>query len=407
MFETEGTLAFFAIIAEHLQNEINAFTNTALGTMMNLINAAALSFMTLWFVFEGYRIISGQSRTPMMGFVMRSGKALIVLLAATGMHMASSDIIANVNGLRDGITELITGTHTNVYDLVDDNLKTTDRILSGINSLQSTLNSLADKKSASESLTTALFASGIGGASPAIVGGTLSLLNQIALSLGIIFGPLSILCLLTDKTASIFWNWLQYCFGVLFSMAILAIVSGWALEITEKYAQAIILADIGNAIAGLFAGGAGGYTSMSQTALMQGGIGLLMTTLLVTVPPMTMKFFNSTVGGSFSGYSLFNGGGKGGDVAGSPGKTADQPNSGGDPTGSHSTISTNNKASASKHADTSAAPGMSGYQRLFQSAIEKIGTTVQPAGDSNLSSGQLGNARGNSPPTSTPSPIKA
>jgi type IV secretion system protein VirB6 len=42
----------------------------------------------------------------------------------------------------------------------------------------------------------------------------------------------------------------------------------------------------------------------SSQALQQGGIGLLMTVLIISVPPMTARFFGDTVG-SFMNYSAF------------------------------------------------------------------------------------------------------
>ncbi|MCB6182811.1 type IV secretion system protein [Leeia sp. TBRC 13508] len=233
--------------------------------------------------------------------------------------MNAADILGHVNNLRDDVTSLVTGTHTNVYDLVDNNLKNTDMILSGINSLQGFLEANPSGSASTSSLTTALLASGIGGASPAMVGGAFSLLNQIALSLAIVFGPICILSLLFESTKSIFWGWIQYLIGIMFTMGILAVVTGWALDLTERYAEAIIAADIANYAINVFGKGSGGYTSMTQTAMMQGGIGLLMTTLIITVPPMTMTFFRSSLGATFSSqnaFSLFgnrsaaNGGGK-------------------------------------------------------------------------------------------------
>lgn len=88
-------------------------------------------------------------------------------------------------------------------------------------------------------------------------------------------------------------------------MGVLAVVTGWTLDITHKYAEAIILADIGNFAMNEFFKGSGGYTSMTQSAMMQGGIGLLMTTLIITVPPMTMTFFRSSLGATFSSQNAF------------------------------------------------------------------------------------------------------
>jgi type IV secretion system protein VirB6 len=45
--------------------------------------------------------------------------------------------------------------------------------------------------------------------------------------------------------------------------------------------------------------------------MQQGGVGLLMTVLLISTPPMAAAFFNATIG-NFSPYPQVNGGGGGG-----------------------------------------------------------------------------------------------
>ncbi|MDR6935018.1 hypothetical protein [Luteibacter sp. 3190] len=46
---------------------------------------------------------------------------------------------------------------------------------------------------------------------------------------------------------------------------------------------------------------------LTSKAMQQGGIGLLLTALIVSVPPMAAAFFQGTLG-SFMSYSAFGGG---------------------------------------------------------------------------------------------------
>jgi type IV secretion system protein VirB6 len=46
---------------------------------------------------------------------------------------------------------------------------------------------------------------------------------------------------------------------------------------------------------------------LSSVAMQQGGMGLLLTALIVSVPPMAAMFFQGTLG-NFMSYSVFNGG---------------------------------------------------------------------------------------------------
>jgi type IV secretion system protein VirB6 len=90
------------------------------------------------------------------------------------------------------------------------------------------------------------------------------------------------------------------------------------LELTLRVAAALWAA---NAITDLFnLQGASGLTSQ---AMQQGGIGLLMTTLLITAPAMAASFFGGTLG-QFMTYSGVN-----------PGGGASQPGPQGQPAGSY------------------------------------------------------------------------
>jgi type IV secretion system protein VirB6 len=70
------------------------------------------------------------------------------------------------------------------------------------------------------------------------------------------------------------------------------------LKLTENVAAALWAADLINNFTGQ------GAEGMSSRALEQGGIGLLLTVLIISVPPMAAMFFQGTMG-SFLAYSQF------------------------------------------------------------------------------------------------------
>ncbi|WP_242691133.1 type IV secretion system protein [Lysobacter enzymogenes] len=109
-------------------------------------------------------------------------------------------------------------------------------------------------------------------------------------------GPIFILCLLFDQTKDLFRKWLLYGIGTLFSMSMLS-VAAMTMELMGKVATALWVAkQLG--IAGT------DYERLGTQAMQQGGIGLLMTVLLVTIPPTAAMFFQGTVG-SFNYSSAF------------------------------------------------------------------------------------------------------
>ena len=60
---------------------------------------------------------------------------------------------------------------------------------------------------------------------------------------------------------------------------------------------------------------------MTSQAMQQGGMGLILTTLILTAPPMAAMFFQGTLGG-FAPYSQI-----GGSAAGQPGPQGQPPGS--------------------------------------------------------------------------------
>ncbi|HXE77299.1 MAG TPA: type IV secretion system protein, partial [Rhodanobacter sp.] len=141
------------------------------------------------------------------------------------------------------------------------------------------------------------------------------LLYKFALALFIGLGPLFILCLIFEQTRSLFQRWLLYGIGTIFSMAALAFVSALVLQLSLRVAAALWSAHIINAVTGL---GAEGY---SAQAMQQGGVGLLLTVLIISVPPMAAMFFQGTLG-QFMYFSAFGGG-----AANRPGPQGQPPGS--------------------------------------------------------------------------------
>lgn len=145
----------------------------------------------------------------------------------------------------------------------------------------------------------ALYMVGFGTGGPAIVGGTMLLLNEVAIALFIGFGPLFILCLMFDQTKALFGRWLYYGIGTMFSMAVLSAMVSIALDMVVRVAASFW----GAAIIGALMGS--NFTDgMSSQAMQQGGLGLILTTLIISSPPMAAAFFQGTMG-QFSYASAF------------------------------------------------------------------------------------------------------
>jgi type IV secretion system protein VirB6 len=106
------------------------------------------------------------------------------------------------------------------------------------------------------------------------------------------------MCLLFDQTKQLFSKWLLYGIGTVFSLAVLSVMVGIAM----KMMQAITAAFAVKYLAAM--GGVGDTDGINSMALQQGGVGLLLSTLIVMAPPMAAAFFQGTLG-QFASYSSF------------------------------------------------------------------------------------------------------
>lgn len=300
---------YFRLVYDYLNTQISQFGMSLMSKMMSWASAMALTLVTLWILFQGYRILTGQSREPLMATVLHMGRIAVIVGAATTMAVAGTGLHAFLTvDLDKEVHHLFTGKdNKTTADAIDGNLAWTQLALSTIDSVHvvpSDAEMLATKQRASWLAT-------FGSASPPMAAGVMLLLYQFAMALFIGLGPLFILCLIFDQTKDLFRRWLMYGIGTLFSMALLSVVSSIVLRLTIKINEAMWGAKIVNKFLGTSTEG------LSSIAMQQGGIGLLLTALIVSVPPMAAMFFQGTLG-NFMTYSAFGGGSNGVGPSGQP-----------------------------------------------------------------------------------------
>ncbi|MBF9173073.1 type IV secretion system protein, partial [Xanthomonas campestris pv. campestris] len=254
-----------------------------------LIGIVSLTVLTLWVMFQGYRIVTGQSREAAMGLVVTALRAALIIGLATSMAEGSSKLYWTLtDGVSQSITQVVTGDSESPYDAIDKNLGLMQIAMMSIDQIQTAGNQQRDDEK-----TRARWFTGVGMAGPGVVGGSLLLLNKIGMALFVGFGPLFIMCLLFQATKSLFSKWLLYGLGMVFSLSVLSFTVSLATKVIGAVAVAFLVkyAMPGNSGEGI-----------SSMALQQGGLGLVMTTLIVTAPPMAAAFFQGTLG-QFTAYS--------------------------------------------------------------------------------------------------------
>lgn len=292
-----GDFAFFKLISEYFDHKIDQFGLRLMARMMRWVGAIALTLVTLWVMIAGYRMATGQSRESMMGMVVGMAKIAVIITVATSMSWGGTNLHRFVTvDLDREIHSLFVGSAQSSSDAIDKNLAFMQVALSAIDAVQ-----VPDKDPALQrKKEQALLFAGIGTASPPMAAGAMQLLFKFSIALSIGLAPLFILCLIFEQTKDLFRRWLLYTIGTLFSMSLLSVVTGWVMELMAKIA---VLLWVNKALNGILGSAAEGMTTQ---AMFQGGIGLLMTVLIVTAPPLAAAYFQGTLG-NFMSYSAFAG----------------------------------------------------------------------------------------------------
>lgn len=309
MVQSIGDLAYFVLIYDYLNERIQNFGLNMMGSAMATAGGIALVLMTIWIFFQGLRFVTGQSRESFMAFVITTLRAMLIVVAATTFAAGASNIYTLINDdMKGAITTLVTGEDEAPEDLIDKNLAYMQLGLSSIDALQ-----IVDDQNLFQEKNRAMWMIGVGTAGPAMVGGSMLLMYNVALALFVGLGPIFILCLLFDATKSLFQRWLLYGIGTMFSLAVLAAMIAIATDLVLSVAGAFwTSALLGSLLGSNFT------TGMTSMAMQQGGIGLLLTVLLISTPPMVANFFQGTLG-NFSPYAQVSGSHAAGGMAGGRG----------------------------------------------------------------------------------------
>ncbi len=292
-------LVFYLLVYQYINSSINSFMTTLSLGVVGVAGGVALVLVTIWIMIQGFRIVTGQSREPMMGFLVNSMRVVFIVSTATTLGVFGSTLHDLFTGeLQTDLNQLFTGSNATFESTIDQNLAYTVAAEAAIDAIQTAPGDDASVAAKSRAADFAIF----GTASPPMAAGAMMLMFNLALALFIGLGPIFILCLLFEQTKPLFQKWLLYGIGTLFAMAMLSFISGIVLSVTLKAAEALWAA---STIDGLIGATSEGLTTQSME---QGGIGLLMTMLIISAPPMAAQFFNGTLG-SFMAYSAFSGAG--------------------------------------------------------------------------------------------------
>ena len=279
--------AIFRIVNGWLTSRIGDFGLALMGRMMSIVGGIGLSLVTLWLLFQGYLVLTGKLRDPLMSLVVSGLKIAFCFGIATTMAVGGVKLHSFLTtDMDEAVHEIVTGQKgKTTADSIDENLAYLQIAMTAIDGIQV----LDDNPELVEEKRTAKLLAGLGAAGPALAAGVMLLLMKFVVAMWVGFGPLFIFALAFDATKAMFHRWLQYGLGTLFSMAMLSFISNLILDLMIRVSAAMWLAKLVN-IPGMSAEG------ISSQAMQQGGLGLILTMLIVSVPPVAAHFFQGQVG---------------------------------------------------------------------------------------------------------------
>ncbi|MEA9579711.1 type IV secretion system protein [Xanthomonas nasturtii] len=291
-----GDYVFFKLINDYLNHEIDQFGMELMKNAMDWVTVAAMVLVTLWVMIVGYRLATGQSRESAMAVMGKTTKIVFILMIATSLGSNGAPLHKTLTqNLDKELHGLFTDEEdTTSADAIDKNLALTQLALAAVDVVRidpSDPESLEQKRSA-------MLMAGVGASSPAMAAGAMLLLFKFTMAFLIGVGPIFVLALMFDATKDLFKKWLFYVIGTLFSMSMLSVVSAIVLKLSYKVAAALWVAKGINSLMG------NDVEGLSSQAMQQGGIGLLLTTVIITMPTVAAALWQGSMG-SFMAFSAF------------------------------------------------------------------------------------------------------
>ena len=297
--------AFNSSLRNYIAARIELLLEYTLSRNLSLALTMIGALFTLWIMVQGYLILTGRSQENLKAFIFNLGKTYIIILVALGVSSTSEFSLRTLTEVTtDGIASLMTGNS----DVSECTLKSTsslmgckiDKSLTVAQASMAFINQIdtADNPNIAAQVERAKLFAGAGAAGPGIVTGTMLIIYRVAMALFVGFAPFFILCLMFKKTTPYFSKWLNYGLATMFSSALLAAMASISTDLVKiiaesqyKYSKIASVTSIitGESVSGIF-----------NSAMNQLGLGLMLSTVLIVVPPMAGNWFNGVMGGYFA-----------------------------------------------------------------------------------------------------------
>lgn len=285
---------FVCSIREYLVDDmlIGTYRDLVASRLGTALAYMSTTLMTIWVAYQGFMIISGANRQPVLSLIYKTAKMLLIMSLVALVAAKSPEIANTVLNFQALVTAAVVDNGTDVYQIIDINL-----------ALAQVFNALIDglvggQQAGSEGKSLTTVAGLIGQSGPAMLVSVMALMAEVSITLAIMLAPLFIFFLMFQQTSAMFWSWAKFLLGTMFSLAVLALLSGILLKMMMMYGATVL--------AGFYLNGSplGSVVSVDigGSAMRMAMMGTLATSLLVMIPPLIMQFFNS--GASFAAGAM-------------------------------------------------------------------------------------------------------
>ena len=85
IFNSLGDLALYRGISNYIDARINYFTESTLANIFIIVGTLSLILLTLWMMWYGYQMVTGNSQASAKDFVFKAVRAWIIIAFATGL----------------------------------------------------------------------------------------------------------------------------------------------------------------------------------------------------------------------------------------------------------------------------------------------------------------------------------
>ena len=301
LIQGAADLALFSAIRGYISTRIDYFLEHTLSGALTVVGFVGIIALTIWIMGQGFLIVTGRSQDGLKGFLLQAFKAYFIVGIATGLAASGPYSVRTLtDGVMNSVAEVMAGDGDAAKCLKADASFLGCKVDRNLMVMQGAMNFAGQLDTANDPVledkkTRASWFIGVGTAGPAMVAGSMILMYKVAIALFIGLGPIFILCLLFKQTAPLFQKWLYYGLATIFASTMLAVMADICLDLVENVAGSLFVTSLLGATS----------QGLMQAATQQLGLGLMLSTLLISVPPMAGSFFNGVMGG-FSAYSVFN-----------------------------------------------------------------------------------------------------